>query len=286
MDVDAFIDQAWTEHGDAPEAVAVRLPSALPHLDTPARATAFAALVAHVLGEHLGRWADGLALIDAAIPAVAADAPAREALARQAAALRWSAGDARALAGLPSDHGLAALALAASMLAGRGEFGRAFAAYDEAEAAAAAGLPPDSPAPRALAVGGNNLAASLQERAGRDAAETAGMLRAAASALRWWRVAGTWLQEERAWWRLSHCRRLAGDADGAVEAARTGLAVCAANAAPPFECFFLHVAEALAQAARGDGAAQAAARAAALAAHAQVADDERAWCASDLELLR
>lgn len=286
MDLDTFIDQAWTEHGDAPEAVADRLPSALPHLGTPARASAYAALVAHVLGEHLGRWTDALALLDAAAPIAAADATARESLARQAAALRWSAGDAAALAGLPPDHRVAALALAASMLGGRGDLGRAIAAWDDAEAAAAAGLPEGSPAPRALAVGGNNIAASLQERPDRNASETAGMLRAAEGALRWWRVAGTWLQEERAWWRLANCRRLAGDAAGAVEAARRGLAVCTANDAPPFERFFLHVAEALAQAARGDEAARGAARDAALAAHAQVADDERAWCASDLEQLQ
>jgi hypothetical protein len=285
MDITAFIDGAWAEHGEAPEAVAARLPPVAAQLQAPAQATAYAALVAHVLGEHLGRWPEALALVEAAGPAAAGDAEARAALARQAAALRWAAGDAAALAGLPPDHRVAALAQAASILAGRGELARAIAAYDDAEAAAQ-DLPEGSPAPRALAVGGNNLAASLQEQATRSTGETSAMLRAAAGGLRWWRLAGTWLQEERAWWRLSRCRLLAGDAAGAAEAARAGLAVCAAHGAPPFERFFLHAAEALALAAAGDAAGQAAARTAALAAHAGVADDERAWSATDRELLR
>lgn len=284
MDIDHFMEQAWADHGDAPETVADRLAPLAGALQTPAQATAYAALAAHVLGEHLGRWPDALALIDAALPATAADHAARDALARQAAALRWAAGEAAALAGLAPDHRIAALALAASMLGGRGDFARAIAAYDDAEAAAVPGLPEGSPAPRALAAGGNNLAAALAEQP-RAPDETAGMLRAAEGALRWWRVAGTWLHEERAWWRLARCRLAAGDAAGAVQAAQAGLVVCAANDAPPFERFFLHAAEAMAHAARGDPTAGQAARAAALAAHALVSDDERPWCAQDLERL-
>lgn len=286
MNLDTFIDQAWDDHADAPEAVAARLAPATAQVHTPAEATAFAALAAHVLGEHLGRWAAAQDLIAALAPAVADDPTARDGLARQTAALRWAAGDAAALAGLAPDHRVAALASAASLVSGRGDLGRAIAAYDDAQAAADAGLPEVSPAPRALAVGGNNLAAVLETHPARTPAETAGMLRAAAGALRWWREAGTWLNEERAWWRLARCRLVAGDAAGAADAARQGLAVCAANDAPPFETFFLHVVQARAHAALGDAAAQAEAQAAALAAHARVADDERRWCAADLESLR
>lgn len=285
MHIDPFIAQAWDDHGDAPEAVADRLAPATAAVRTPAQAAAFAALAAHVMGEHLGRWAAALDLIATLAPAAAPDPAARDGLARQAAALRWAAGDAAALAGLAPDHRVAALAMAASLVSGRGDLGRAVAAYDDAEAAAAAGLPDGSLAPRALAIGGDNLAAALESRAARTPAETAGMLRAAAGGLRWWREAGTWLNEERAWWRLARCRLVAGDAAGAADAARQGLAVCAANDAPPFEAFFLHVVSARAHAVQGDAAAQADARAAALAAHARVADDERRWCAADLETL-
>lgn len=286
MDIDRFIDQAWDEHADAPEAVAARLAPAAARVHTPAQATAFAALAAHVLGEHLGRWAAAQELIAALAPAVADDPAARDGLARQTAALRWAAGDAAALAGLAPDHRIAALAAAASMVSGRGDLGRAIGAYDDAQAAAEAGLPEDSPAPRALAAAGNNLAAMLETQATRTPAEAAGMLRAAAGGLRWWREAGTWLNEERAWWQLARCRLAAGDAAGAADAARQGLAVCAANDAPPFETFFLHVVQARAQATLGDAAALADARTAALAAHARVADDQRRWCAADLESLR
>ena len=44
-------------------------------------------------------------------------------------------------------------------------------------------MPDGSPALRALAVGGNNLAATLEEKPDRDARETRGMVDAARAAL-------------------------------------------------------------------------------------------------------
>ena len=74
------------------------------------------------------------------------------------------------------------LATASSALAALGEWKRAIAAYEEALQLAAPGPEPGSPALRALAVGGNNLAASLEEKSDRDAVETRGMVTAAEGA--------------------------------------------------------------------------------------------------------
>jgi hypothetical protein len=286
MDYDSFDRQAWDEHGDAPEAVAGRFAEACTLVRTPAQAAACTRLVAHVLGEHLGRWSEALEHITALTPRCGGDAAASATLARHTAALRQAAGDGAALDGLAAGERIAALALAAGLLGGRGEFARAMGVYDEAESLAAAGLPDGAPALRALAVSGNNLAAGLEERAQRSAAEDAAMLRAAAGGLRWWRRAGTWLEEERAHWRLARCRLAAGDAVGAAAAAADGLAVCAAHQAPAFETFFLHVVMAHAGRARADEAAYAGARQAALDAHAQVGADEQPWCKADLETIR
>ncbi|MBT9488020.1 MAG: hypothetical protein IV093_10975 [Rubrivivax sp.] len=288
MDHDSFCTQAWTDHGERPEAVAERLPTGAALVQTPGHAAAQARLVAHVLGEHLGRWSDALAQLTPLQPLADADPVARAAVQRQRLAVAWSAGDTAALAtaGLsPSEH-IGTLALAASLLAGHADPDRGLAAYAAAQSAEAAlPLPDTDPAVRALAANANNIAASLEERAARTPTQTAGMLVMADAALRHWARAGTWLEVERAHWRLARCHLAAGDAVAATRSAAAGLAICDNHDAPAFERFFLHVVQARAAHAVGDAAGVAEARQATLSTLAQVPADDRTWCQADLESL-
>src|SRR5205814_895249 len=154
------------------------------------------------------------------------------ALRRHVATLRFASGDAACLAPLSTDDRVAVLALGASTLAGGGAFAGAISAYREALALAGGGLPAGSPALRALAAGGNNLAAALEEKPSRDADETQGMVDAAEGGLRYWKQAGTWLEEERAEYRLAKSLLQAGRAGDAIAAARRCLDVCERNDAP------------------------------------------------------
>ena len=70
--------------------------------------------------------------------------------------------------------------------------------------------------------------------------------------MRYWRLAGTWLEEERAEYRLTRSLLQAGNHEGAVEHAHRCIDVCAANEAPPFERFFGYVVLAIAQSRAGD----------------------------------
>lgn len=286
------MDAAWRDHGDDPAGVASRLADArrLPRDD--AERTRLASLATHVYGEHLGRWLDGVAFLDTLRRVTedaahdADDATGRDALTaaldRHIATLRHAAGDSRALDGLAPDEAAGALAGCASAMAGRGDFARAIADYAAARERASQGLADGSPAIRALAVGGNNLAAALEEKRDRTPAEAAAMVDAAASALAHWRRAGTWLEEERAHYRLAMSRLAAGDAAGAVDSAGHCLAVCDANGAPPFERFFGYAALAMARRAAGDRAAFADARTRALAMYEALEDDDKPFAQSDL----
>jgi len=174
------------------------------------------------------------------------------------------------------------LASAAAAFAGRGEHMRGVAAYSEALRLANSGLPPGSAAVRALAIGGNNLATALEEKKDRDAAETEGMLVAAQGGLTYWKQAGTWLEEERAEYRLTRSQLQARRAKDAIESARRCVDVCERNDAPAIETFFGYVVLALAQRADGDATAFAASRQRALALLEQVPEDEKRYCQSDL----
>ena len=287
MSFDAFVQAAWAEHGDAAQAVADRLAASTTLVTTPNQVAPYAALIAHVCGEHLGAWDQGLELLALlrAAPASAGDADAQAALDRQAAALHYGKGDTHAFEALPSSEQLAAPAVAAAMLCGRKQWTRAIVAFDAAMHRAGEGVPAASKANRALAVMGNNLAAALEEKTDRDVDQTRAMLAAAHVGLKYWRVAGTWLEEERAFYQLARCCARAGDAAAALHSAQQCIAVCEANAAPAFERFFGHAVLALAHRAGGDAAGFNAARAHARRWFEQVAPDERSACEADLAAL-
>jgi hypothetical protein len=287
MSLDAFIATAWNDHGDHPEEVADRLAGALDLLVSPADIPPFARIVTHVYGEHLGRWSAGVALLEALRGRAQSDgdAGAAGAITRSVAALRYAGNLDTSLAHLSTDERIAALATAASALAAQLGWKRAIATYEEALRLAEPGLPSGSSALRALAVAGNNMAASLEEKPDRDPVETRGMVVAAEGGLRYWRLAGTWLEEERAEYRLARSLLQAGDPAAAVGHARRCVDICAANDAPPFERFFGYAVLAIANARVGDGAAHAAARQLALDQYALVAPDEKQWCEPELNEL-
>ncbi len=285
MAFDQFIETAWNEHADQPRAVADRLANSAAIITRAEDIAPLARLVTHVYGEHLGQWTQGVALLESLRTHPHCDAAATAALNRAIAVLRYAGGDSSALAPLAQEDRIAVLATVAAALVGRGDAATALAAYDAALQLADAGLPPGSPALRALAVGGNNLAAALEEAPDRDAEATRGMVTAARSGLKYWRLAGTWLEEERALYRLARSLLQAGDPYAAAESARHCVEVCQLNDAPAFEQFFAFAVLALAERSAGNAGAGAAARAEALRWYGQVHADEQPWCKADLEAL-
>ena len=287
MTFDAFLESAWDDHGDRPQEVADRLASSLHVVENAGHIPPFVRIVTHVFGEHLGQWDRGVALLESLrrVPASAGSATAAGVLDRNIATLRYAGGDTSVLEALSTEDRISVLALAASAFAGRNGMKRAIATYAEALALAEAGLPPQSPALRALAVGGNNLAAALEEKRDRDDAETEGMIVAANGGLTYWKQAGTWLEEERAEYRLTRSLLQAGRPRDAIASARRCIAVCTRNDAPAIETFFGHVVLALAQRAGGDGTAFEDSRRHALSLFEQVPQDERRWCKTEVEEL-
>lgn len=285
MSFDEFMKTAWSDHADRADEVAARLAASLHVVDTASQIPRYAGLVTHVYGEHLGQWTQGVIVHEAlrGAPAFDDSPEARGAIARGIAALTYCAGDASALLPLSVEDRVAVLAVASSAMLGRHDHAAALAAFDEALQGAQGGLPAGSPALRSLAIGGNNLAAALEEKQDRDEAQTAGMLRAAEAGVTYWTLAGGWLEQERAEFRLTRSLLQAGQP--ATAAARRCLAVCAANDAPDFERFFGHAVLALALRAAGDLAGHDAARQQALACYANVPADEQKWCAGELREL-
>jgi len=286
MEFEEFIRAAWAEHAEQPDDVAERLALSLDRVELPAHVAPFAGIVTHVFGEHLARYDDGVELLESVrrLPACNGQAEALGVLSRSVAALRYASGEDRALDVLAPQDRMSVLANASGAILGQLDFGRAIAAYDQALRLAGKHAP-EARAQRSLAVAGNNLASTLEQKAERSASETEGMLRAAEAALKYWAMAGTWLETERAEYRLTRSLLQAGQPAAAIDHAQRCLAICAANDAPPFERFFGEAVLAIAQRCAGDEPAFVKSRERALALFAQVPDDEQQWCAPELKEL-
>jgi hypothetical protein len=276
-----LIDAGWAEHGERAEQVGERLASSLGMIDAPEQIEPFARLAAHVLGEHLGAWERGIALLRALRSLPSCDASGGAAIDRHVAALQCASGDDSGLAALSREDAACALAAAAAACAGRDDCARAIRSYERALELADPGLPDGSPALRALAVAGNNLAAALEEKPARTPDENAGMVAAARGGLAYWKRAGGWLEQERAELRLARSLTLAGEPHAGAQHAQRCLAICEGNEAPAFERFFAHYALAVAQRAAADPARFAQTRERALALLAQVPAEDQRWCEAE-----
>ena len=287
MDFDSFLDQAWTDHATDPTSVADRLArDAAALADTSEHVVSLAHLAHHVYGAHLGRWADGRKLLDRLAAAAAADANAAAALARFTASLDLCAGAADARDGMATSERIRVTALAAASMVDH-DAAQAGAWLSEAVAVAAAdALPKNDPAVRALAVAGNNIAAALEEKAARSAAERQLMIAAAQAGRRFWALAGTWLETERAEYRLAMTWLQAGDAAQARHHAQQCLAIVQEHGGAPLERFFGYEALALAERADRNAAADAAAVVLARDAFAALDEGDRGCCQPTLDRLQ
>ena len=288
MNFDDFMKLAWNDHADHADQVAARLAESLHVIETANQIPRYAGLVTHVYGEHLGQWERGVTLLQSLQRSSVNDgnAQAGSAITRSIAVLRYCSGNTASLTALGTDDRVTVLATVSSALLGRHAHAEALAAYDEALRGAQQGLATGSPAVRALAIGGNNLAAALETKTDRDAAQTDGMIRAAEAGLKYWRLAGTWLEEERAEYQLTRSLLQAGRAHEAMASARRCLDVCERNDAPAFERFFGHAVLALGQRAVGNIAGYDASRQQALTFYAAVAPDEQQWCSRELREIK
>lgn len=279
--------RAWADHADAPDAVAQRLQTDTPAPTTPAQVGALARLVVHLLGEHLGRFADGrwrlIALEDHPL---ARDPAARSELRVGRAAMSLAEGVAARMADFTPAETVRAQSGAAAICVGRGQSDRALA-FIAAARQRLADLPAATVADhRPLAVACNNMAWELHDRgAARSAAETAAMLDIAAASRAHWSQAGTWLEVERADYGLALANLSAGQLDEALRHAAQCVAACIGHDAPPFEHFFGHEALARVQHARGDTVGRDHHVAAARSVFDRLGADDQAACRGTLDAL-
>lgn len=287
MDFNDFIGKAWDDHAEHTQVVASRLCEGVALAADAAQIARLATLAHHVHGEHLGDWQAGIDFIEslAVLPQVAADPANLQSLRRCLASLALSRDGAADPVGMVASDRVRVQAMAAANLA-QHDAARSRALLEEAAGTAArSGLPASDPMHRALAAAGNGIAATLEEKTPRSEAERELMLLAAQTARRHWELAGTWLEVERAEYRLAMSWLQAGDVARARKHAQTCLEIVAANDGAALERFFGWEALGRVERAAGDSAAHARALAEARAAFEALEESDKGWCGDSLAKL-
>lgn len=111
------------------------------------------------------------------------------------------------------------------------------------------------------------------------------MLQAAQVGRQYWARAGSWLETERAEYRLARSWLKAGDAAQAQRHARLCLDLVRTNHGPALERLLAWEALGCAARAAGDAAGHAAALAEAQAAYAALDESDRSWCLASVQAL-
>jgi tetratricopeptide (TPR) repeat protein len=255
---DEFLNLAWNDHANKTAEVADRLLGAHALIELPEQIPRLAQLVTHVYGEHLGEWEKGIEILlkIKTIPLVAngsgSESIGLAAITRSIAVLEIACGRKTNVDDLTLSDQVRVLATAASALSEQKDSDRAHRYFRDALGKAQLGLQKEDPANRALAVTGNNLACALEEKNSRSVSESDFMILSAQTARKYWEIAGTWMEVERAEYRLSQTYLKAGDFVKSLEHAQDCLEIAIANDAPPIELFFGYEALALAERAKGN----------------------------------
>jgi hypothetical protein len=284
---DAFLRQAWADHADQPEAVALRLRTGTPAPESADQLAALVRFVVHLCGEHLGAFADGRWRLAALASHPLADASVQSALRVGDASLALAETGAADCSGFTLEELIRCEAAAAAISLGRHQTERAIALLSAARQRLTSMPNAGAAVHRPLAVACNNMAWELHDRGSvRSAEDSAAMLDIAAASRMHWTQAGTWLEVERADYGLARCHLSAGLPDQALNFAAQCLAACTQNDGPAYEHFFAHEALARVQHARGDEAACARHVVAAQASFAQLTAGDQGACRTPLAALQ
>jgi len=204
---------------------------------------------------------------------------------REAEARAFAAGKSGGSVPEASDR-IRVLAPASNALAFQKRTADARAAFEECIALAAYGPTSADVATRTLAMAGNNLAVEFENRTEISKDERALMIKAAYAGRDFWRIAGGWMEVERAEYRLAMTHIKAGDAAAALRHAANCRRIIEENGSDAYELTFAREALAKAKLKGGDVAGARYERDAMAAAVPTIADEgSRSFAATELAKL-
>ncbi len=243
MNFQTLLNQAWQDHATQTNAVYENLKTSLQWLSSAEQIPQLAHLVLHVFGEHCGKWTEGIALLSSFrhSPHFHGESESAAAIKRSILTLEICAKSRTTVddESISDQIRIWAVATSAVVAFDRLDEGEAFFLRSLALAESMnVHLNSQDPANRTLAVTGNNLAVTLEEKSSRTAQETELMLMAARTGRKYWEVVGTAGQVQSAEYRLAMSNLKAGRNQEALIHANLSVTIGLKNQSSSLDMFF------------------------------------------------
>lgn len=241
MNFKEYINKAWTEHAEDSLKVFHTFAEGEKLISTNEEIPQFVALVTHVCGVHLGDWKSGLNILEklAKHNIFKSGTESENTIKRSLATIKLSSGQLNNLDGFSISDQTRIYAMATTMLADRNEMPRAQKYFIES-LKLASDLSKADPANRALAVTGNNLSCSLEEKKDRNDIDNKLMILAAQTGRKYWEICGGASEVAMAEYRLSQNYFHLNQIEMAYQHAINSVELCEKNNLSALDCFYAY----------------------------------------------
>ncbi len=204
MNFETYLNQSWNDHPTQSEKIASEFSNGASLVKTNEELSQLVGLVTHVMGEHLAQWNDGVSFLSGLKnhAAFVKGSETEKAIMRSIAALQVGDGQSPDLKLFSHSDQIRILAVASSALSEK-DSKKSQSLLRQALNLAETGLDRKDPANRALAVTGNNVACSLEEKKSRTKDETEMMILASQTARKYWEIFGDAADVAQAEYRMS-----------------------------------------------------------------------------------
>ncbi len=281
MTFEEYLNDAWSRHGSESPELLDNFKKQFSLIHSTDEINQMGHLIAHVSGEHMGQWGRGIQLLNEL-----RDHPQavdKSGLNRFIAALALGDDKNFSLEDFSNSDRVRIYSMTASALAAQNEIVRAGLYLDQAEKLCHSVLDKKDPAHRNLAIAGNNLASALEEKPSLSHEEINLMIHAAFLARKFWEIAGTWLEIERAEYRLAKTFLKADILDKAYSHAERCLEMISQHGNDPLEQFFGMEVMGQIEDARKNHLGREEAVKCMKEAFAKMAPEDQQWCKETLE---
>lgn len=238
MKFNEYLQNAWSEHSTDSKKIASEFKDHFKYMETDDDVMSMARLIVHVCGEHLGDWEHGISLLKKLKNN--ATIKDKNEMNRNVAILNLGNFPDTKLDNFNHSDQCIIYAQTASALANLGGIKNADKFYRLACQLADDFLNKDDSAIKILAMSGNNIATNLELKKNRNEKENDLMLFSAKKAHLFWGMCGTWLEKERAEYRLGKTNLQLNNFEAAMTHADECLNIIISNKAPPLEAFFAY----------------------------------------------
>ena len=281
MTFSEYLNHAWNIHPTESSKLLSEFKQHFYLIETEENINDLAHLITHVSGEHLAKYKVGLDLVEEL--SRHSKLSDKKMINRFMAILSLAEDSQTQVEHFSESDQLRIFALTAAALAPHQETERAETYLKTATERALLNLKKDDPAFRTIAASSNSIASNLEEKSELNLLQKNLMITAANMARRFWEIAGTWKEVERAEYRLAYSHKKAQQFDKALAHASTCIEIIAENGSDPFELFFGYEALGLVEKERGNPVGFKTAGEKMRSLYEQINPDLQVWCSDSLK---